>query len=222
MSQPPTLRDAQKRTWQLMNFEDGFWDLLLGLTFMMLALYPVTRARFGPVPNFALFLGVMALVVVVHLLLRRRVSAPRVGYVKPRRSRALKLIVTITILLVALTVGLVILTLLGPGSVQDQSTGPDSVAGVSPGGTRSYTVEIVVMLALIGLFSVMGYLFGVLRLYLYGWLLGAGNLLSVVANQGAPERFNMPLAVAAAVILLSGTGLLIRFLRKYPVRSLEV
>ena len=222
MSESPSLRDAQRRTWQLMNYEDGIWDLLLGLIFMMLAAYPVTRARLGPTSNFGLFVGVMLLVLVIHYFVRRQVSTPRLGYVKPRRSRALKLVLAITILLVALTCGLVVLTLVGSGSAPDQSTGSVSSAGASQVWARSYLVEIVVMLALIGLFSVMGYLFGVLRLYFYGWLLGGGNLASVVVNRGAPERFNLPLGLAAGVILLIGVVLLARFLRKYPVRSLEV
>jgi len=221
MFELPSLRDAQIRTWQLMNYEDGFWDLLLGLIFMMLAAYPVTRAHLGPSLNFALFVGVMLLVAVVHYFLRRQVSTPRVGYVKPKRSRTLKLVLAVTILLVALTCGLVVLTLVGSGSGPGQSTGSVSSAGASQVWARSYLVEIVVMLALIGLFSVMGHVFGVLRLYFYGWLLGGGNLASAIVNRGAPERFNLPLGLAAGVILVIGSVLLVRFLRRYPVRSLE-
>ena len=221
MSSSPSLRDAQRRTWQLMNYEDGLWDLLLGIIFMALAVYPVTRARFGPVANFGLFAGVLVLVTLVQHVLRRRISTPRVGYAKPRRSRAKKLLLIVSALLVALTVGLVITTLVGSNSAPGETIAPATGAGAAQVWARSYLVEIVVMLTLIGLFSVMGYVFGVSRLYLYGWLLGGGNLASVIMNRDAPERLNLPLALAAGIILVVGSALLVRFLRKYPVRSLE-
>jgi len=213
MSEPTSLRDVQMRTLRLTNYEDGLWDLMLGIVIMLLAVYPITRARLGPAWNVALFVGVLLLVVVAQLIVRRQISSPRLGYVKARRSPALKLTLVIMASLVALTFGLVILTLASPGWI------PDRTPGTAPGWSRSYLVEVIVLLVLIGLFSGMGYLFGVSRLYLYGWLLGGGNLASVIVNQGAPERFNLPLALGAGVILLIGLGLLIHFTRKYPVRG---
>jgi hypothetical protein len=72
------------------------------------------------------------------------------------------------------------------------------------------------------LFSALGYLFNVPRLYLYGWLLGGANLLAVIMYRGTPEGFNLPLGIAAGVILLIGAALLVRMLRRYPVQSVEV
>lgn len=215
MSESPSSHDVRKRTTQLMNYEDGLFDLLLGMLFMMLAVYPITRARLGPAWNSALFIGLMLLVAGIQLTVRRQISTPRLGYVKSKPSPALKLTLAITISLVTLTFGLVILTLVNPGWL------PNRIPSTGPDWPRSYLVEILVLLVMVGLFSGMGYLFGVARLYLYGWLLGGGNLASVIMNQGAPEAFNVPMALAASVILLIGLGLLIRFMRKYPVRTLE-
>jgi hypothetical protein len=75
-----------------------------------------------------------------------------------------------------------------------------------------------VMGVLVGLFSALGYLFGVGRLYLYGWLLGGSNLTAAVLYDGAPEGFNLPLGLASAVILAIGGALLVRFCRNYPVQ----
>ncbi len=221
MSSSPSLRDARRKNWQLMNYEDGLWDLLLGLIFMALAVYPVTRARFGPVANFTMFIGMMLLVVVVHHFLRRQVSTPRVGYVKAKRSRTTKLLLVVVILLVALTVALAVATLVGSASSPAVSAGPGVATGTSHAWARAYLVEIIVMMAVVFLFSVMAFLFGVSRLYLYGWLLGGGNLASAIANRNAPDRFNLPLALSAGIILVIGAVLLVRFLHKYPVRSLE-
>jgi hypothetical protein len=200
---------------RLLSYEDGLWDLLLGTIFMLLAVYQITRARLGPSWNMVLFVGLLLLATGIFSVLRRRISAPRLGYVKARYTPALKGILAVTIALVVLTVGLVILTLVNPAWLG--GPGPE----VSLANVQSYLMEILVLLALVGLFSAMGYLFGVPRLFLYGWLLGGANLVSVVLYRGAPAGFNLPLAVAAGVILLIGAYLLIRMLRKYPAQSAE-
>jgi hypothetical protein len=211
MSKTTDLRQIQRRTNQLMNFEDGFWDLLLGCIFMMLAIYPVTRELLGPVWNLVLFLSVLALLVAAELLLRRYVSGPRIGYAQPRRSPKLRLVLVFTILMVLITFGLVLVTLLSPESV------PSAPVEASAG--RSYLVELIVVLFMGGLFSALGYLYGVTRLYFYGWMLGLANLASVYMVHNAGWTVLIPLAMAAGIILLIGLVLLVRFLRKYPVRA---
>lgn len=211
MSKITDFNQIQRRTNQLMNFEDGFWDLLLGCIFMMLALYPVTRELLGPVWNLVLFLIVLALLVAVELLLRRYVSGPRIGYAQPRRSPKLRLVLVFTVLMVLITFGLVLVTLLSPESV------PSPPVEASPG--RSYLVELIALLVIGGLFSALGYLYGVTRLYFYGWMLGLANLASVYMTHNAGWTVLIPLAMAAGVILLIGFVLLVRFLRKYPVRA---
>lgn len=215
MSEITNFRQLQQRIFQLTIFEDGLWDLLLGIIFMFLAIYPVTRELLGPVLNIVLFLGLMALAVAGQLLTRRVISEPRIGYAQPRRSRGLRLILVITILMVLITFGLVLLTLLGPGSV----SAPDLSA--EPSSARSYTVELIVLLAMGGLFSALGYLFGVRRLYFYGWMLGLANLASVYMEHNAGWTFLIPLALAAGIIMIIGCVLLIRFLRKYSLPDEE-
>jgi hypothetical protein len=202
MSKITDFNQIQRRTNQLMNFEDGFWDLLLG---------PITRELLGPVWNLVLFLSVLALLVAAELLLRRYVSGPRIGYAQPRRSPKLRLVLVFTVLMVLITFGLVLVTLLSPESV------PSPPVEASPG--RSYLVELIALLVIGGLFSALGYLYGVTRLYFYGWMLGLANLASVYMTHNAGWTVLIPLAMAAGVILLIGFVLLVRFLRKYPVRA---
>jgi hypothetical protein len=71
---------------QLLNYEDGLWDILLGLVFLQLSLYPVTRRLLGPVWNLVLFLAVLAILVVGLTVVRRLVSVPRLGRVRMRRT----------------------------------------------------------------------------------------------------------------------------------------
>lgn len=215
MNATPSLSEVQKRTVRLLSYEDGLWDLLLGVVFLLLAIYPITRARLGPAWNLVLFVGLLLLATAIFTALRRRISTPRLGYVQARVTPEKKLILAVTIALVALTAGLVLLTLVKPAWLG----GPAPAVALS--NVWSYPVEILVLLALIVLFSFMAHRFGVPRLYLYGWLLGGANLASVILYRGAPVGFNGPLAAAAGIILLIGATLLVRMLRRYPVRDAE-
>jgi hypothetical protein len=199
----------------LTNYEDGLWDLLLGTVVMLLAVYPVSRARLGPTWNVGLFVGLVLLLSALQVFVRWRFATPRLGYVKARRTPALRHALAAAVVLFALTLALVVVTLLKPEWI------PSLNAQSGPQWFRAYTVEVVTLLVLGCLFSALGYAFGVPRLYLYGWLVGAGNLASVMMNEGAPEAFNLPTAIAASAILLVGAVLLMRFVHKYPLRNLE-
>lgn len=215
MSETPSLREAQIRTLRLLSYADGFWDLQLGTVFLMLAVYPITRRWLGPAWNLVLFVAAVLGEVAVFTFLRWRISIPRLGYVKPRITPVAKGIIVVTLCLVALTGGLVVVTLVSPGTLG--IPGP----AVSLANIRSYGVELAVLGVLVVLFGGMGLLFRVPRLFLYGWLLGGANLLAVLIYRGTPEGFNVPMGVASSVILLIGAGLLVRMLRRYPVRDVE-
>jgi ABC-type Fe3+ transport system permease subunit len=159
-----------------------------------------------------LFLVVLMALVGIQLTVRRYLTEPRIGLAKSRRTPALKLALIATIILVALTLGLVILTLIGPGwlpNLGDQEL------------LWGYAVDIAVMVVNVCLFSLLGYLFGVPRLYLYGWLFGGGNLASVVLEDKYELAFNLPLAIAAGIILAIGVVLLRQFVQRYPMRMDE-
>jgi uncharacterized membrane protein len=212
MSKQNPFKEVEQRTIQLINFEDGLWDLMLGVIFMALAVYPLTRQWLGPEWNLVLFVVLLGVVVFVQQLLRRRLSGPRIGRVVPRRTPKLRLVLIVLVLMVASTLVLVLVTLLQPA-------GSGSTLETRTGGVRSYTMEYIVLLSLVALFSLMAYLFSVPRLYLYGWLLGLGNLGSVILSHQAGWIFNLPLAVAAGIILIVGVVLLTDFLRRYPVHQ---
>jgi len=215
MSQQITLGEVRRRTLRLMNFEDGLWDILLGSVFLMLSIYPVTRSLLGLALNLLLFVAVLAILIAGQLYARRVFSAPRIGVLKSRRTPARTVTLAISAVLVIATVGLVIATLLFPQAISEPRW------GALPRWVSDMGVDIIVMLVLIGFFSFMAYVFGIPRLYLYGWLVGVGNLASTALHLYAGYTFNLPLAIAAGVIVLVGVALFIRFLHKYPIPTEE-
>ena len=212
MSNNNSLRAIQQKTMRMMNFEDGLWDLLLGFIFLALACYPLTRAALGPVLNLVLFLVVLAVLVLVFFGIRRVISTPRLGHARPRRNFKLRLLLIITVVMVALTLGLVVLTVLSPA-------GDTSPANRVTGGPRSYLVEWIVVLVIGLIFSGLGYTTGVTRLYFYGWMLGLANLASVYMQNEMGWTFMLPLAIAAGIIMITGVVLLARFIDRYPARA---
>lgn len=212
MAEENSLRAIQQRTMRLMNFEDGLWDIMLGMIFLTLAIYPLTRAALGPVLNLGLFLVVLALLVAGLFGFRRVVSEPRLGRATPRRNFKLRLLLAITAVMVVLTLGLVLLTLFSP------SEGSEAASKAAEGG-RSYLVEWIVVVVIGLIFSALGHIAGVSRLYFYGWMLGLANLASVYMVHTAGWTILLPLAIAAGVILLTGVVLFVRFIEHFPSRS---
>jgi len=213
MSQIYDLSQVKRRNLQLIAFEDGLFDLLLGSVYMALAIYPVTRELLGPILNLVLYLGWLALLVVGQLLIRYFVSKPRIGYVRLRNTLAMRLLFIITIVMVLVTFGLVLVTLLSPG------LGSASDVTFAPNPDRSYLVELITLLVLGAFFSFLGYMFGVRRLYFYGWMVGLAYLFSVYMEHNAGWIFFFPQAIAAGVILVIGFVLLLRFLQNYPLHG---
>lgn len=211
MSTSIGIGNAQKRIIQLTNYEDGLWDIFLGLVMLLLSIYPITRELLGPELNLVLFLVALALLVAGQSAARRHISTPRLGYAKQRRTPATKIVVALTAGLVLLTLGCVIATLLSPGWL------PQVSSSSSASWISDLAVEIVVMFAMVGLFSLLGYLFGVTRLFVYGWLLGGAYLLSVALTRNQDLSFNLPLAIVSVIIIGTGIVLLVRFMRKYPI-----
>lgn len=215
MQHPLTSREAQKRTARLVNYEDGLWDILLGLIFLALSLYPVTRRIFGPEVNLGLFLLLLACLVAGLTLVRRSVSVPRIGLVKMRRTPQQAALTAALVVLVLLTLGLVVMTLLSPGWI------PNLRFANLPTWVDELKVDIAVTFVVVAVFSAMAYLFGVVRVYFYGWLIGLGNLASTALMLYAGFTFNLPLAVASGIIFAIGVWLLVRFVHKYPVTEME-
>lgn len=215
MEPPITPREARGRMLRLLNYEDGLWDITLGVTFLLLGIYPITRSLLGPALNALLFLALLAVLIAGQLYARRVVSAPRIGLAKPRRTPASVASLAISIVLVLATFALYLATLLSPQSI------PEVRSTQLPEWVSDLDVDILASLAIIGLFSLLAYTSGVLRLYLYGWLIGLGNLASTALSLYAGMAFNLPLVIAAGIILLIGVSLFIRFLNKYPIPTAE-
>lgn len=209
------VREAKKRTVRLLTFEDGLWDIILGSVFLLMSVYPLTRELLGPTWNVLAFSLVLIVLLLGAAWARVALAIPRRGVAKPRPSttRPITLVFRVTLVLALLTV--VLWTLFATSVL------PRPPWGKAPGWVHTLAPEILVATLLVLIFSVVARSAGVGRVYLYGWLLGVGTLASTALERYAGITFHFPLAIAAGVIVVVGIGVLVRFLREFPIPKPE-
>lgn len=55
------VREAERHAFRLANFEDGFLEIYLGATFILMSCYPLTGRFLGSIINLVLVLGLILL-----------------------------------------------------------------------------------------------------------------------------------------------------------------
>ncbi|MCP4425552.1 MAG: hypothetical protein GY803_13745 [Chloroflexi bacterium] len=177
----------------------------------MLSLYSVSRQALGREWNLGLFFTALIALLLIVYGAKRFIVAPRIGWVKLGPNRNIKIgwamglaIILATFILIFLTVNKIIVVPIWEGM---------------PAWASAYDVDMLFTLVIIGFFHVLGYLFGVARIHLYGWLMGVGNLASTILEHEAGYLFHWPMFLAGAAILLIGAVLFVRLLQAYPVMT---
>jgi hypothetical protein len=196
------LKGTERASYKLAAHADGLADITLGLVFVLLGFYPLTREAFGPTGNMFFFLAALGLITFAQARIKNRISPERVGLVsfgpQVRQRKMVALLVTIL-----LAVGMIVTWVL---SARGWFPG-------TPGWLGSYGFEILVALIVLAIFWAVAYSLGLRRYYLYGILLGAGfplqSLLTTVYE-------GTPFLAAGAVIAGIGIYLLTRFLKQFP------
>ena len=76
------LKQTEKASFQLAAYADGTSDISLGLVFVLLGFYPLTRTFLGPILNMVVFLAALAAIVISLQVLRSRITPTRIGLVQ--------------------------------------------------------------------------------------------------------------------------------------------
>ena len=211
MSQPLSIKNAETRAFKLATFEDGIWEIYLGTYFTLMSLYSISRKLLGPVINAILVLGVILTLVGIAWLAKKRVTQPRVGFVKfsPGTKRVIRKANLITWGLVIFTF---ILMILGSNQLIKGSTWYNL-----PEWAADFGIDLVFALIILGIFSLIAYVIGAPRFYGYGLLLGGGNYTTAVLLVNHQASFQWPTALAGLIITASGIYILTKFIRSYPI-----
>ena len=196
------LKSSEKASYKLATFADCTADLMVGLSLLLLDLFPLTRAALGPTCNALFFLVVLNAIAFVFSWGRKKLGFSRIGVVK--FGALVKKRVWISgLITAALSAGMILIWILS-----SRGQFPNTSAWLG-----DYSIEIVVsVIVLMILVGGLAYTFGVQRYYLFGILIAACFPL----QQLLPVYEGTPFLAAGGIITLCGSVILAGFLKEYP------
>ena len=211
MSEKINLKELQRTAWRTI-FQDGLWDIFMGLLLMNIAIYTVADELFASDDmKLALFIGGEIAAFLFLWAGKRFITVPRMGKAKfgqlgkVRRSKA-KLLSFASIL-----IGLIVFIIAAGLSEQGQ------IAGLP----RVYVVAAGWVINAMFVFGLAGYFLDFNRLYLIGAMFALSFPLDLVVRELRDnDRWSFfAYAIPGLIVLGIGLYILIKFLKKYPARQ---
>ncbi len=207
------LTEIEKKAYRS-TFQDGLWDIFLGSQLLILSISALL-SNIGTTKK--LHMGVLIvlqiLIVLAFTIGKKRITIPRMGFVKfgPKRKR--KITKSRIILLISVLAGFVVF-LIASAFIQSNPSDRSKLLLLAPVGWVANSIVV---------FSLLAYYMDFTRLYLYGVLFA----LPVPFDAAIKQFTNLNLspvafAVPGIAMLTVGTALLVRFLHDYPADIKEV
>lgn len=191
------LKNIEKKVWTS-YFEDGFWDIFMGLLMLSLGINILTDES-------AIGYALLALAVVLGPVGRRFITYPRIGRVKFGPLRQVKRRKIMFIVIVCVVLGLFGWIMGATGSNPDIEA-PDAITGLIFG------------IAFLAIFGSMAYFMDFKRMYAYGLLLAISMALTESLDNSVG-----PIVMCASGAATTSIGFAITacFIRKYPKLARE-
>lgn len=175
-------------------FQDGLWDVVLGLFLLAWGFAILFDLGWLPAVAFIVFFY-------LALSLKQKITYPRTGYARPaeqRKQRSRAVIAGGATLLLGIMVFLLVVTGGMPQFLKDY-----------------FELLFGTMLAIV--IGLVGYWWGIVRWYYYAGLV----FVFATFNQWLGLSFELSFFIPGGVILFYGLIIFVRFLRKYPRVSTE-
>ena len=196
MSQSADFRKLEQKAY-LSYHQDGLIDLIIGSIVLCIAISEVTDSSIWNL--------IALLLIFAYMPLKRRITFPRLGYVKFNVKRGgvnMRLAgVVATVVLVISLVSILVLMLSGISS-----SSPLILA------IRQSPLLVYALLGFIG-FGLAGLVLRLPRLFIYALL----SLAMMISGHLLNLPLWLPFLLLGGTILAIGTVLLIGFLRRYPI-----
>jgi hypothetical protein len=197
MSQPIDLKELERRAFRS-TFQDGLWDIYLGLLFLAFGFGPIYEwLGFSETTQDLCHLVYVIVTFMIFLLGKRYITVPRLGWVKFGPARKRKIIKTRLVLAVSVLLGLILWALFASGN----PIGLPLVLVI-------FSANILIVM------GAMAYFLDFERLYIYAvaWALSlpVGELLDLKEETAV-------FWVTAGSVVVMGIVLFMRFLRDYPI-----
>jgi len=217
VSEKIDMKELERKAFRS-TFQDGLWDIFLGLLLLNMGIGTVIGGTLGEaeISPMSLLRIVLIIVPLPFLVLlgfwagKKFITTPRIGSAKfgPRRKARLRNVRAILFVSVLLTVIMVVWGLAAMGNGL-----PQWMRGI-PLPLYVWPVQTIVV------FGLAGYFLDVPRFYAYGVLYGlpllVGILLVKNTELGALSSMAIAYGVPVGVMVPTGVALFIRFIRAYP------
>lgn len=202
MSSQMSLKEAERRAFRS-TFQDGIWDIYLGLVFLMFGIGPFIQVR--EEYDWIVTVGYFSLIVILFIAAKKYITTPRIGRATFSTARKKKVNKVRLVLFLSVILGAVVYFLSADGSVIEGSIA---------------AMPIPILLFTLNIFLVFGfgaYFLDFTRLYAYGALLGlsfpVGHFLVEIGVLASATR---PFLLSSAIMIVIGIVLFVRFLRDNP------
>ncbi len=203
MNMQINLKDAERKAFR-MKFQDGLWDVFLGIVVLQFAIVPIfTDLGWG---DFLSSMAMLPIYLVSWLVIRKLKSAlitPRLGLVAYQQERLRKVNKITLMMVVTLVLGLIFGLLLYIG-----------------GEFGEWFYPVLLGLVVLTTFSAAAYFLDLPRLILYGGLAGLspviGQMLYKTIN-AAHHGFPITFGISGSLMIIVGLVLFVQFLNKYPL-----
>ncbi len=211
MSQTINLKELERKAWTS-NFQDGLWDIYLGLLLLAMAIGDLLSDVGVPKAWYiAIYSTFLVLPMWVQWAGRRFITLPRMGRVKFGPKRKAKLSWVMVILFISVLVGAGVF--LVASAMRGNRPGWLNAAFFAP---AAWVVNAIVV------FSLGAYFLDFSRLYLIGVMYALAVPLDIVFRKVADIDLSfLAFGIPAMVILIIGLVVFARFLRNYPLPTEE-
>ncbi|HCC69768.1 MAG TPA: hypothetical protein DEQ09_01240 [Bacteroidales bacterium] len=192
----------EKHTYRMI-YRDGIFDLAMG---SMLIIYSINMYLGINEIETSLFMRLLIVpVVLVLALVKIFITQKRIGYVKFRRSRSRKKLISFIIATAALVFTTVIYILAAGGKI-DSSARNESI---------SLLIEFIF---LVGVFFLLAYFTDYLNFYIIGLAMGFGVPVSIYLEPYLGTRYyGLALQfIVGSALFIAGIILFITFMKKFP------
>jgi hypothetical protein len=199
----PNLREIEKKTYRSYH-QDGLIDIFVGFYILLFGAGILLNTMMDFSTWFVIPAIFPAIMVPIWISFKKRITIPRIGYVKFGLRSANKLMAVILGLMVA---GLGVFMVFGLGAFMGQGWASTLRNLIFPNSM----IIIGVGAAIIS--SLFAYTMGLKRLYLYGLL----TLVMFLTGHFIKIPFEYFLLTIGLAIIIYGLVLLVQFIQKYPL-----
>ncbi len=212
MAQEIDLKELERKAFKS-TFQDGLWDIFLGLLLLAMAAFAwLSDTNLPPWTQWLLFITMEVLAIVVLWVGKKYITVPRMGRVKLGPAGQARQKKTRWLLAVSVITGALLFIV----SIVIGTSQPD---WLQP-GLIFPAVWVANMLIVFGLIA---YFCRFNRLYVIGFLYAICLPLDIALKKMAEVYFpTLALGAPAVIILTIGIVVFIRFLREYPLPEKEV